>query len=679
MNLSQPIADEIAMYATNRIKVNVLFCEEEGLRIPQISDKRGIFGKPLIQIIIDRYPYINNLWCIGVNLRVTGHCNQGDRKYMEDAFAVAYQQTNDENDLEYAYFGVFDGHGGRDAAIFAKEHLMNAIVSQKLFWSDNDENVLKAIKEGFVATHMAMWKEVGKWPQTISGLPSTSGTTASVIFIRNGKLYVGHVGDSAVVLGSDNPGVRRLSARSLTSDHKPELPAERKRIEDGGGSVMSKCGVQRVVWNRPRIGHKGPIRRSTHIDQIPFLAVARSLGDLWSYDYFHSRFIVSPEPDVSVVPINYKYDRCIIIATDGVWNMISSSDAVRYVQAAEKANEQHFLANDSIPIGSQPLINPSQLLVDKALSLWYMRNKRADNATVLTIMIDPPGPPKSEVLLRRRFYLKLTPQEISEDIPAPPTYTELLNNDLTNDESLEENPLPHASHSQILYTTAKESSCGKPKSDKDLRPVISSEYDIWTKGSLCLQRNGGCRLVPDMSSNDHKTSEEMWRLAPTPPLPDDQDEMEDVTCKPRYRLIRTQSTWIKPIKSNDKCNQPDSTTTSSAVCQNQVSSSTESSCKSPSTIPTGKTRDSDYNERMINLHNIISQDTNNETPAKQPSTVKPSVSRPNSVKRRSVPGKRELVYLLAKQSRFARNHFSPNSIYKGACTRSKVRIRNSKF
>jgi len=57
---------------------------------------------------------------IGVNLRVTGHCNQGGRKYMEDVFSVAYQQTDDEKDLEYAFFGIFDGHGGREAALFAK-------------------------------------------------------------------------------------------------------------------------------------------------------------------------------------------------------------------------------------------------------------------------------------------------------------------------------------------------------------------------------------------------------------------------------------------------------------------------------------------------------------------------------------------------------------------------------
>lgn len=62
-------------------------------------------------------------------------------------------------------------------------------------------------------------------------------------------------------------------------DHKPESAKEKKRIEESGGHVMAKHGVQRVVWNRPRLFHQGPVRRSTQIDQIPFLAVARSLGE----------------------------------------------------------------------------------------------------------------------------------------------------------------------------------------------------------------------------------------------------------------------------------------------------------------------------------------------------------------------------------------------------------------
>lgn len=40
-----------------------------------------------------------------------------------------------------------------------------------------------------------------KWPKTASGLPSTAGTTASVAFIRRGKIYIGHVGDSGIILG----------------------------------------------------------------------------------------------------------------------------------------------------------------------------------------------------------------------------------------------------------------------------------------------------------------------------------------------------------------------------------------------------------------------------------------------------------------------------------------------
>lgn len=46
------------------------------------------------------------------------------------------------------------------------------------------------------------------------------------------------------------------------------------------------------------------MRRSTPIDEIPFLAVARSLGDLWSYNSALNQFVVSPDPDVRVVKIN---------------------------------------------------------------------------------------------------------------------------------------------------------------------------------------------------------------------------------------------------------------------------------------------------------------------------------------------------------------------------------------
>ena len=133
---------------------------------------------------------------------------------------------------------------------------MDFIVRQKGFWAEDDESVLKAIHEGYIQTHYAMWKELGrnrtefeilylfitfaeKWPKTASGLPSTAGTTASIAFIRRGKIYVGHVGDSAIVLGTqdeDNPDI--WVAEPLTRDHKPESLEESERIAQCGGRTL---------------------------------------------------------------------------------------------------------------------------------------------------------------------------------------------------------------------------------------------------------------------------------------------------------------------------------------------------------------------------------------------------------------------------------------------------------
>uniref|UniRef100_A0A1B0CZW2 Uncharacterized protein n=1 Tax=Phlebotomus papatasi TaxID=29031 RepID=A0A1B0CZW2_PHLPP len=184
-----------------------------------------------------------------------------------------------------------------------------------------------------------------KWPKTPTGLPSTAGTTASVAFIRHGKIYIGHVGDSGIVLGYQEENNPQWKARQLTQEHKPESNVEKERIINSGGKVVTKSGVPRVVWTRPRLGHKGPVRRSTPIDEIPFLAVARSLGDLWSYNSELNEFVVSPDPDVRVIPIDPKKFRCLIFGTDGLWNVLSASGAVEFVHGAEVINERNMVSN----------------------------------------------------------------------------------------------------------------------------------------------------------------------------------------------------------------------------------------------------------------------------------------------------------------------------------------------
>ncbi|XP_026197015.1 protein phosphatase, Mg2+/Mn2+ dependent, 1Da isoform X2 [Anabas testudineus] len=278
-----------------------------------------------------------------------------------------------------AFFAVFDGHGGREAAQFARDYLWEFMKKQRGFWSQCDREVCAAIRKGFVACHHAMWKKLPEWPKTLTGLPSTSGTTASVVVIRGNRMYVAHVGDSAVVLGiQEDPSVPFVRAVEVTQDHKPELPRERERIEGLGGSVIKKSGVNRVVWKRPRLSHNGPVRRSTVIDQIPFLAVARALGDLWSYDFYSGEFVVSPEPDTSVVTLDPRKHRYIILGSDGLWNMVPPQEAISMCQ-----NNQEVMA----PCG----VSSARHLVSHALLRWRQRMLRADNTSAIVIALQEPG------------------------------------------------------------------------------------------------------------------------------------------------------------------------------------------------------------------------------------------------------------------------------------------------
>merc|ERR1712071_71220 len=183
------------------------------------------------------------------------------------------------SDILFSYFAIFDGHGGKEAAQYCKEKLYWKIIECDDFWSDDDARVLNAIRQGFAKCHTDMWGELPKWPKTGSGLPSTSGSTATILFIKKSKAYVGHVGDSGLVIGynktttssTNNTNTSNSSTtarqgsqagsqgtnqvpwhgKKLTRDYKPEDPIELKRIQNSGGCVMQKSGVNRVVWQRP--------------------------------------------------------------------------------------------------------------------------------------------------------------------------------------------------------------------------------------------------------------------------------------------------------------------------------------------------------------------------------------------------------------------------------------------
>jgi protein phosphatase 1D len=139
---------------------------------------------------------------------------------MEDRVTIKCER--DGGKLAHTFFGVYDGHGGSSAADYVRDHLYDNLVMHELFESNDDNDVMTAIKESFVNTHHDMLKVVGMlfvyflfiylltdtWPRTASGYRSTAGTTASIVLLRNGKLYTGHVGDSAVIIGQETLGLR---------------------------------------------------------------------------------------------------------------------------------------------------------------------------------------------------------------------------------------------------------------------------------------------------------------------------------------------------------------------------------------------------------------------------------------------------------------------------------------
>ncbi|XP_071791104.1 uncharacterized protein [Asterias amurensis] len=312
-----------------------------------------------------------------LGIRVSSDSNKGGRDYMEDMVSIRYERRED-NDI--AFFGVFDGHGGREAAVFARDMLWDFIKEQRGFESKDPAKVKQAIKEGFLKTQEAMWKKRGNWNRTKSGYPSTAGTTACIAIIRGRHMYVAHVGDSRAVLGVNTHTSRFLKARAVTIDHKPESPKEVKRIEAIGGQVLAKNGVQRVVWERTKLSHTGPVRRSTNVDKIPFLAVARSLGDLWSYSTLHDDYVVSPSPDISHHILNPKVHKCLVLGSDGLWNMLSSSESIYIIS----------LYNFEKSRGEKMRETISQRLVKNSINRWVNRSLRADNTTAITLVFDFP-------------------------------------------------------------------------------------------------------------------------------------------------------------------------------------------------------------------------------------------------------------------------------------------------
>jgi serine/threonine protein phosphatase PrpC len=230
----------------------------------------------------------------------------GWRGSMEDAHAI-YQIP------EKLFFSaeIYDGHGGTKAARTAAEMFTPCFLD---LWATEAEKPLKE-RRGESELLRQTYIEVD---DHIVDIDVESGTTAATFYIIDKKYIVSNVGDTRVIMGT------KAGVDLLTIDHKPCLPEERLRIEELGGFIFG--------YGTPRV--QG------------ILAVSRALGDA------RLKPFVSSEPRIVEGCLGIEND-FVILACDGVWDVLTPQDVIGIVRSAENLQEGAIQIKDkALDLGS---------------------------------------------------------------------------------------------------------------------------------------------------------------------------------------------------------------------------------------------------------------------------------------------------------------------------------------
>lgn len=234
------------------------------------------------------------------------------------------------------FAGVFDGHGpwGRGAAKFASTRLPQLLASKAAGAGGSERKRLRALREAVLEVDAAM-RDMAQ-----TGFDaSLSGTTACCALVVGRRVLVASTGDSRCVVARRGPG-GLTEVVPLTWDAKPSLPEEQKRIAASGGVVkqlLDECG-QRVGAHR--VFSRGD-------DVLPGLAMSRSLGDLYAHSVG-----VSPEPVLNTHTLGER-DLFMILATDGLWDIMANEEAADFVERYRGARDRHVSCAEALTLEAQ--------------------------------------------------------------------------------------------------------------------------------------------------------------------------------------------------------------------------------------------------------------------------------------------------------------------------------------
>ncbi|CAD7956448.1 unnamed protein product [Amoebophrya sp. A120] len=280
---------------------------------------------------------------------------QGWRPAMEDAACAEDFSGSGISCLQdWAFFGVFDGHGGaavsRRISTELHGHFCD-IVKRKYSNASSSiepEQVKYALGEAFAMMDLALRRE------SVNGEFDFVGSTGIVVVLSGRDLVCANVGDSRALLARDN------KCLSLSEDHKPEMPQERKRIEKAGGSVAQIGPCYRVDgWG---------------------LNLSRAFGD------FHYKGRpdlepweqkVSAEPEIRILPLHASTDNYLVLGCDGVFELLKNQDVIDFV--CETTRD-----------GSSSISQVVESLLDQCISpnLLVTQGKGGDNVSAIVIRLE---------------------------------------------------------------------------------------------------------------------------------------------------------------------------------------------------------------------------------------------------------------------------------------------------
>lgn len=249
-----------------------------------------------------------------------------------------------------AFYAVFDGHGGPDAAAYIKRNAMRLFFEDARLPQTSDIN--DVFIEALVDSHRKAFLQADIALAEESSVSNSCGTTALTALVLGRHLLVANAGDCRAVL------CRKGVAVDMSQDHRPSYLPERKRVEKLGGYIEDEY-------------------------LNGYLSVTRSLGD---WDLKLPLGASSPliaEPDVQQLVLT-EDDEFLIIGCDGIWDVISSQDAVSFVRRGLRRHDDPELC--------------ARELVTEASRLHS-----TDNLTVVIICFSSPSAVESCPPRRRRL------------------------------------------------------------------------------------------------------------------------------------------------------------------------------------------------------------------------------------------------------------------------------------